>query len=229
MNAGVSEDTAAVAEKHFSGWQVAFFVLLAIMITMVVTGVVVYQTLFQREFTPVQLTQQEQQSLDQKLQRFESLQPETRTPATSQDDGELTPEPYSEAGASREISLSEKELNALLANNTDLARRLAIDLSDNLASANLLVPLDPDFPIMGGKTLRLSVGLELAYADSKPIVVLKGVSLWGVPMPNAWLGGLKNVDMVKEFGNQGGFWQAFSDGVDSITVREGKLHVVLKE
>jgi len=35
-----------------------------------------------------------------------------------------------------------------LATNTDLAHKLAIDLSKNLASAKLLVPLDPDMPVL---------------------------------------------------------------------------------
>ena len=59
--------------------------------------------------------------------------------------------------------------------------------------------------------------------------MLKGVSLWGVPIPNAWLGGLKNVDLVKEFGAQRGFWQAFAAGVENIRVEEGNLSIKLKE
>jgi hypothetical protein len=228
----VTEQTAAANDtpKRYSGWQLAFFILLAVVFTMLVGGIVVYKTLFPGEFTPVHLSQQEQQKLDQKIQRLESLPRGARNRSrTATKEQPLQPESYSEAGASREISLSEKELNALLANNTDLAHHLAIDLSSNLASAKLLVPLDPEFPILGGKTLKLSAGLELAYANGKPIVVLKGVSLWGVPVPNAWLGGMKNVDMVQEFGNQGGFWQAFAAGVETIEVQQGQLHIVLKE
>ncbi len=228
----VAEQSGAVRDvsKRYRGWQLAFFILLAVVIAMVVTGIVVYQTLFPAEFTPVHLSKSEQQRLEQKLQRFETLQPQTRQRLrTDTSEPPLQPEPYSEVGASREVSLSEKELNALLANNTDLAHRLVIDLSDNLASAKLLLSLDPEFPILGGKTLKLSAGLALTYANGRPIVVLKGVSLWGVPMPNAWLGGLKNVDMVQEFGSQGGFWQAFAEGVESISVQQGELRIVLKE
>ena len=143
--------------------------------------------------------------------------------------GRLVPERYSEEGASREIVLTERELNALLAKNTDLATRLAIDLSEDLASAKLLIPLDEDFPIFGGKTLKVTAGLELAYADSRPIVALRGISVWGVPLPNAWLGNIKNVDLVREFGGEKGFWKAFSDGVEEIKVSEERLKIRLKE
>ena len=33
----------------------------------------------------------------------------------------------------------------------------------------------------------------------------------------------------KEFGDQGGFWKAFADGVDEIQVTDGELRIKLKE
>ena len=141
----------------------------------------------------------------------------------------IKPERYSEEGASREIVLIEKELNALLAHNTDLASHFAIDLSDEMASAKLLVQLDDYFPLLGGKTVKLSAGLELSYRDGRPVIAIAGVSLWGVPIPNAWMGNLKNVDLVKEYGGQKGFWSAFAAGVDEIKITDGQLLVRLKE
>jgi len=128
-------------------------------------------------------------------------------------------------GASREIRLSEKELNALLAKNTDLATRLAIDLSDNLASAKLLVHLDEDFPLLGGNTVKLTAGAELAYATGNPVVMLRGVSVWGVPIPNVWLGNIKNVDLAGKFVVEHGFWKSFSEGVENIRIEEGQMKI----
>ena len=110
-----------------------------------------------------------------------------------------------------------------------VARKLAVDLSDSLVSARLLVPVDPDFPVLGGKTLRVSTGVEMAFRDARPVVVLKGVSIMGVPIPNAWLGGLKNIDLVSEFGDQQGFWKNFADGVDNVGVEEGQLRIQLRQ
>jgi hypothetical protein len=141
----------------------------------------------------------------------------------------VQPESYSEKGASRKISFTERELNAMLAKNTDLATKMAIDLDDNLISARLRIPVDEDFPIFAGKTLRAAAGVKLAYGSGKPVVVLKGVKLMGVPIPNAWLGGLKNIDLVQEFGGEEGFWKLFSDGVESIETKEGELIITLKE
>lgn len=232
MNSDPQQSVSPTSPRRFSGWQVATFVLLAILLTLGLTLWVGYRSLFATEFTPVSLSAQEQRILDRKLQNLERLRdrPAKTPPSASTAVAKpLQPEPYSEVDASREISLTEKELNALIATNTDLASRLAIDLADDLASAKLLLPLDPEAPLVGGKTLKLTAGLELRYAEGKPIVVLKGVSVWGVPLPNAWLGGLKNIDLVQEFGAEPGFWQAFAAGVEEVEVKQGKLRIRLKE
>lgn len=232
MNTNPPAASTPPRQRHFSGWQVVTFVLLAILLTLGMTLWIGYLTLFPGEFTPVTLNAREQRILDEKIQNLERLQDRpavNHAPRSISDAAPLKPEPYSEAGASREISLSEKELNALIATNTDLASRLAIDLSDDLASAKLLVPLDPNAPILGGKTLKLSAGMELRYAEGKPVVMLRGVSIWGVPLPNAWLGGIKNIDLIQEFGTEPGFWQAFAEGVEEIEVKEGRVRIRLKE
>ena len=213
------------AKKTGFPWKATGLVLLAVALSVGITLWIVWAYLFPTEFRPVTLNQKETQVLEAKLDRLEGTAGRT-APAAS---GPLVPEPYSEAGASREIQFTEKELNALLARNTDLAHRLAIDLSDNLASAKLLVPLDPEFPVLGGETLKVTAGMELSYANGRPVVILKGVSVWGVPLPNAWLGNLKNIDLVQEFGNDPGFWQSFADGVEAIEVSEGRLRIRLKE
>ena len=129
----------------------------------------------------------------------------------------------------REIAFTEKELNGLLAKNTDLARRLAIDLSDDLVSAKLLVPVDPDFPIFGGKILRVRSGMGFSYTKGKPVIILRGISIMGVPIPNAWLGGLKNIDLVEKFGSGNGFWKTLADGIEDLRVEDGLLKIKFKE
>ena len=56
----------------------------------------------------------------------------------------------------------------LLAKNTDLADKVAIDLSPGLVSARILIPIDSDVPVIGGKTLRLKTGLSYSFAGGKP-------------------------------------------------------------
>ncbi|MFT6387855.1 MAG: hypothetical protein ACJAUP_001227 [Cellvibrionaceae bacterium] len=61
------------------------------------------------------------------------------------------------------------------------------------------------------------------------MVKLHGISASGESDPNAWMGNLKNIDLMNEFGGGSGFWQSLADGVDFIKVSEGKLVVKLNE
>lgn len=219
-------DPAQTAAPQRSGCKLFLIVFAAMLLALLVAGLAAKWWLFPSQLKPVELRPAEKAELNLKLRALgyqDDAYPEVASETP------LQPQPYTEDGASREVRFKERELNALLAKNTDLASKLAIDLSDELASARLVLPLDPDFPFLGGQTLRMNAGLEVAFREQRPVIVLKGVSAWGVPLPNAWLGNLKNVDLVEKFGAQGGFWQAFADGVDLIEVRDGELLVKLRE
>ncbi|HEX9591779.1 MAG TPA: arginine N-succinyltransferase [bacterium] len=226
--------TAKANDRRLGCLPVLGLLIAAVAVTALVTVWVAKRYLFPSEFRPVTLSAREEQTLDAKLERLDPLhrapsrQPGQSAP-TPEGEPPLEPEPYSEAGASRSITFTEREINALLAKNTDLARKLAIDLAGDLVSAKLLVPVDEDFPVLGGQVLKVRAGVELAYRDGRPIVVLKGITLMGVALPNAWLGGIKNIDLVREFGGEAGFWKSFADGVDHIRVSEGRLEIELKE
>ena len=226
--------TEAPAErKGFSGKQVLLFLLIAVLVTAGLTYWLIRTYVYATDFKPVSLSVHEQAALDTKLELLgvnpRELLPNAERADALDDSGRLIPEKYSEDPTSRDIKLNERELNAMIANNADLAKRFAVDLSDNLASAKIIIPVDSDFPILGGKTLRVNAGWELSYRDGRPAVLMRGVSVMGVPIPNAWLGNLKNVDLVEQFGGNPGFWQSFAAGIELIEVREGMLNIKLKE
>ena len=227
-------------KKRFGCLQVFGLIVVSVIITAGVTILVFKTYFFPPEFKPVTLNSHEEQVLTTKLEKLDSMGVDVNLhrkdilnkPSKSDrfdPSATLEPEPYSEKSIKREINFTERELNALLAKNTDLARKLAIDLSDDLVSAKLLLPVDEDFPVLGGKTLRVRTGVVFTYDKGKPVVILKGITIMGVPIPNAWLGGIKNIDLVKEFAADKGFWKTFSDGVEDIKVEEGHLKITLKE
>ena len=209
--------------------------------------------LFPTKFYPVDLSQQETFLLNNKLLSVklppiggnspsissqQAVLPQRHQSApvsnNGQVDNRLIPEPYSEVGARREISFTERELNAILAHNTELADKLVFDLSDDLISVKWLLPLDPDFPLLGGKTLKFTAGVEIAYRNQQPSVSFRGLSLWGVPLPNAWMGELKHINLVSEYSggtgqNQMSFWHSFAAGIDHIKISDDKLLVKLND
>ncbi len=217
--------------RGFRGMHVLWIVLGTVLLTAAVTFWAVRTYIYAHDFKPVELSSKEQQQLNGKL-RLLGYEPAPAAPAADKDetnDQWLRPERYDESQGKRELFFTERELNGLLANNKDLAKKLAVDLSNDMVSARLLVHVDPDFPFLGGKTLRVSAGVEAAFRDDRPVIKLRGVSVMGIPIPNAWLGGLKNVDLIGEFGDAGGFWHSFAQGVENIQVEDGRLKISLKE
>lgn len=211
----------SVSKRRFGCLHVFLFVLAAVALTAIISFFVFRAVYFPSAFKPVTLNAREEQALAAKLDRLDF----TATNAAAA----LEPEPYSEEGAERTIRLTEKELNALLAKNTDLADKLAIDLSENLVSAKLLIPLDEDFPVFGGRTLRVRAGLKVRLSGEKPEVVFQGLSIMGIPLPAAWLGGMKDVNLLDETGGEQGFWKTFAAGIEDFRVEDGRIAIKLRE
>ncbi len=235
MESDAPQATETPRKAGISPVKVAVIVLVTVLVTLAGSYWFLRTFVFARDFRPVELSAREDRALDDKLRTLgiqaDERRSESGRPSNDEFDeqGALKPEPYSEVGAKREVGFNERELNALLARNTDLASKVAIDLSRDLVSVKMLLPMEPELPVLGGKTLRVNAGVEVAYFDGKPSVILKGVSLMGVPVPNAWLGGLKNVDLVAQFGGSPGFWQAFAEGVEDVRVEDGLVKVKLRE
>jgi hypothetical protein len=210
----------------FSGLQVGAMVVGTILLVVILCWWVVTRYIIPTELKQVELTRQEQIELDRKL-GYLGIE---RQPVDGRaNDNRALPEPYTEEGAPREIELSERELNSLFARDPELGSRIAIDLAPDLVSLNALVPVPEDFPIMPGKMVRVRAGAEFSFDGSRPVLILKGVSIMGVPLPNAWLGNLKNIDLIADSGNEAGFWRAFADGVEYVQVEDGRLRVTLRE
>lgn len=214
------------SEPRGRRWKILVPVVLVAALFLVVFWV--KRNLYASKFKPVRLVASEQAVLDRKLSSlgWEGREPRAGRPIPGT---QLPPEPYSEVGARREIFLTERELNALVAGDPQVAERVAIDLSDDLISVKLLIPVDEEVPVLGGKTLKFHMGLVVRYERDHPYIALKGVSLGGIPLPNSWLGYLKNVNLVEEFGSEDGFWKFFAAGIRKIRVAPGRLRVTLKE
>lgn len=85
---------------------------------------------FNRPIKPVELSQQEVGVIEEKISTLE--------------------EPTYEKGR-KEIILTERELNGLLNENTDLGNQLKFSLGTDEIHARIETDLDEDLPVMGGK------------------------------------------------------------------------------
>jgi hypothetical protein len=246
-SAGVDRPAATQGpQRRFGCLQVILFLAVAVLVTAALTLWVARTWFYPPPLEPVQLTVPERQVIDEKLQY---IRQEGSPPAPTDRGGPvvdpdarggpvvdpeargepLVPELYREDPQARVIHFTERELNGLIADNPDLARRVALHLSEDLVSATVLVTLPQDFPFMSGRTIRVNAGLGLRHVEGRPVVELRGISVMGVPLPSAWLGGLKGRDLVALHGGDPGIWQAFADGVADVRVEQGRLRVELAE
>lgn len=219
--------------RMFSGKQVVLFLGLAVLATALLTAWWINQYVYAAMFQPTRLGDAEQQVLNAKmahlLQTADAASSSVSQPSPSTTDLPLEPVPYSEKDANRQIQLTEREVNALIAKDSYMARHVAVDMADDLVSVQLVVPINHEMPLVGGKMLKLNFGLALSYANGKPVVAMRGISLGGIPLPSAWWGDIKNTNLVEEFGGSGGFWDQFSKGVKDMKIQDGQLFVMLKE
>lgn len=134
-------------------------------------------------------------------------------------------EPKYEKG-SKEIVLTERELNGLLNENTDLGKTVRFELATNAIHARVETDLDPDLPILGGRHLKARARFLVGKEPGKASLVLDDVTVWGVSLPNDWLGGLKGHDLLGEtIGGKGGGIA----GVEEFKIEPGRLIIRLKE
>ncbi len=167
-----------------------------------------------RPIKPVELSATEKTTLEEKLQtaRLTTEQPEQ--PET---------ESYQKGG--KEIIITERELNGLLNEHTGLGDRLRFELVPGALHAKVVTDLDPDLPLLGGRKLNARARFFIETRDGVPELILDDLTVWGLSLPNEWLGGLKGQNLLgKILGGGSG-----STGIASLQVEAGRLLITLKE
>jgi hypothetical protein len=191
--------------------------LLALLLVVVATIVITFWWI-QRPIKPVVLSPMEKATVDAKLQRLDggnaaSRTPTagTRTPASSNPETR-SPAPSSTHGSSAEddpgrlrvylpgskvLKLSEREVNGLLNLNTDLGKAVRLEFAQDAINAYLAVRIPDDFPIGGGKMFRARGRFRLSLGNGgAPYAILEDVTVFGLSLPKAWLGGIKGENLI---------------------------------
>ena len=121
------------------------------------------------------------------------------------------------------LRLTEREMNGLLNANTDLGKSVRLEFAEDAINAYLAVPIPEDFPIGGGKMFRARGRFRVSIGnDSAPYAILEDVTVFGLSLPKAWLGGLKGENLLGRAmgeGKQSRLWQ----GIKSLRVEPGAL------
>jgi hypothetical protein len=162
-----------------------------------------------RPIQPVQLSAEEKAAVEKKVEAIQK-----------------PVEPQYEKG-SRDIVLSEREINGLINDQTELGQKLKVEFGTDVIHARLETDLDPDLPIVGGKHLKARARAFAKMTNGVPSVVFDDLTVWGISLPNDWLGNLKGHDLLHDLlGSANG---AQISGVEEIKVEPGQIRIKLKE
>lgn len=168
---------------------------------------------------PVSLSAEEQKALDAKLENF----------STS-----VTAAPQPEAPVQtdeRTLWITAKEINAYLAKQ-GLGESFRVALSRDVMDVTMIAPIPEEsgVPLLSGTTLRVKMSLALAL-DSAGAgrCVIQDVRVGGVPLPNAWLGDIKGINLVENSVDQDPVMKWFWEGIQEAQILPEGVRVVLRE
>lgn len=171
-----------------------------------------------RPIRPVVLSEQEKQQVEEKVEAIQAG-PDGREAADAPEEPDYVP-------GKKSIVLTERELNGLLNERTSLGDKVRFELARDAIHARLESDLDEDLPVFGGRKLKARARFLVSQDEQGTHFVIDDVTVWGVSLPNDWLGGLKGRDLIGEaLGGKPGSLA----GVKSIEVVPGEIRVELKE
>jgi len=212
------------------------------LLVLIVATVTITIWWIQRPIRPVVLSAGEKAVIDQKLQRLEGGNTAAplagdkslgagsnraqRGPASPVDG----PSPGAEVDdrnlrvyvpGSKTLKLTEREINGLLNANTDLGKSVRLEFAQDAINAYVAVRIPDDFPVGGGRMFRGRARFRLSLGDGgQPYAILEDVTVFGLSLPKAWLGGIKGENLIGEAVGQR---NQLLKGIKSLHVEPGAL------
>ena len=176
------------------GGLLAFLLLIALTVAITIWWI-------QRPIKPVVLSEKEKAVVEQKVQKLSGGADGKTTRGIGGDTATkqvLETAPRYAAGG-KTLQLTERELNGLLNQNTELGKTVRLELDRNAINAYLAVPIPEDFPIGGGKMFRARGRFHLELnQDQAPVAMLEDVTVFGLSLPKEWLGGIKGKNLLAD-------------------------------
>lgn len=188
-------------------WRAPLVILLILALGAAVAGAAIWWV--NRPIEATVLTLPEKTQLDEKLAAIDS----------EQDDPEYV-------RGEKEIVLTEREINGLLHANTPLGNQLKLELANDAVHARINADIPADFPVMAGKKLKGKARFLIANEAGNPALILDDLTVYGISLPNAWLGDLKGQNLLGAVLSPGGGSLA---GIEDISVSQRKLIIKLAE
>ncbi|MEY4386680.1 MAG: hypothetical protein RLY20_1963 [Verrucomicrobiota bacterium] len=179
-----------------------------------------------RPIKPVVLSAAEKQAVEQKLEQLNRTSATNSPTLTSSNTHPTEPDrPYSPG--SRELRLTEREVNGLLNENTELGNSVRLEFGRDAINAYIAQPIPEDVPVMGGHMFRAKGRFKLSVGNGgEPYAILEDLTVFGLSLPNAWLGGVKGENLLK---SAIGTNQPVLRGIKNLRVEPGALVIEVEK
>ena len=154
-----------------------------------------------------------------------SVGPESAAPAPLPSGTQAASMPASDGSTyvpgTKVLRLTDREVNGLLNQNTDLGNKVRLEFAKDAVNAYLALPIPEDFPVGAGTIFRMRGRFRVSIGgQGQPYAILEDITIFGLSLPKAWLGGIKGENLLGDaLGNGGGVLQ----GVKSLKVEPGAL------
>lgn len=197
-----------VLRRHGHPVLMALLVLFILGVITIASAALWYQYNFHASLRPVQLTTAEDKVLEQKVATLKGS-----TPAA--------------ADISKTLVLSEREINGYL-KEQGLGDQFKVVIQHGQIAAIALLPVDKETPLVGGHTVRVKIALD-SKLDSRHHLALRlsDVNVGGISLPNAWLGGIKGLDLLDP--QQDDILKDFAAGIKDFQLSDGEIRLVLND
>ncbi|MDB4506930.1 hypothetical protein N9055_01795 [Akkermansiaceae bacterium] len=153
--------------------------------------------------------------------------PVVLTSAEKQDVEQRIEEAQYEPGINS-IVLTQREVNGLINAHTTFGKDLKIELAKGTLHARINTTLDQNVPVLGGKTVKARARFLVDANELNPSVILDDLTVYGVSVPNAWLGELKGQNLLASLSGSVGD-NAFSRGIEDIKIENGLIDIQLAQ
>ena len=204
------------------------------LLLVIIAAVAITLWWIQRPIKPVVLSAQEKAAVEEKLQHIGGGNAPVPASNVGAKAGTPSPVAAADAGAnqgqdrpyvpgSKVLKLTEREINGLLNANTDLGKSVRLEFATDAINAYVAVPIPQDFPIGGGKMFRARGRFRVSLGNgATPYAILEDVTVFGLSLPKAWLGGLKGENLIGQaMGERNG--KPVFQGIKSLRVEPGAL------
>lgn len=210
-------------------WLLYTFVTLCTLVLMVVATVALTVWWLQRPIKPVVLSAAEKAAVEAKVEYLTGGTHSNATfAATAATGATAIADPQYQPGE-KVLTLTDRELNGLLNANTEFGDNVRLEFGRDAINAYFAVPVPQDSPIAAGRMIRARGRFSLSLSNGAvPRAVLEDVTVFGLSLPKAWLGGLKGENLLSNaMGKEDG--TDLFPGIKNLRIVPGALVIEVRD